>query len=319
MYLITLEQIREVLPELDLLPSIEEGFCDYSAGKVVVPPVGEMLLDKGEVHIKYGYVRGEEYYVIKVASGFYGNPDLGLPSSNGLMLLFDQDTGQLLSILLDEGFLTDVRTALAGAVVARQLAPGKVDRIGILGTGTQARLQLKYLQQVLDCKNVTVWGRAAEKLEAYRSEMETEGFNIETTTRTSDVAKSCNLIVCTTPSKSPLLFWKDIRPGTHITAIGSDTPEKQELDPMILKHADIVVGDSLEQCKLRGEIYQAIKAGALDTGKPVELGNIISGTSRGRSTDQELSIADLTGVAVQDIRIAKEVYRSCRDKSIPNT
>ena len=308
MLLITLEQIKEVLPKLDLLSSIEEGFRAYSDGKAVVPPVGEMLMEKGEVHIKYGYVKEEEYYVIKVASGFYGNPDLGLSSSNGLMLLFSQETGQLLSILLDEGYLTDVRTALAGAVAAKHLAPEKVDRIGILGTGTQARLQLKYLKQVIDCRKVSVWGRSTQKLELYRSEMEAEGFNIKTTTLVSEVAEGSNLIVCTTPSKIPLLHWQDVRPGTHITAVGSDTPEKQELDPMILKHADIVVGDSLGQCKLRGEIHRALKAGTIDSGKPVELGKVIAGSCPGRSSDHQISIADLTGVAVQDIRIASEVY-----------
>jgi ornithine cyclodeaminase len=313
MLLITLDQIKEILPQLNLFTSIEEGFSAYSKGKVVVPPVGEMIMEKGEVHIKYGYVKADDYYVIKVASGFYGNPELGLSSSNGLMLLFSQNTGELLSILLDEGYLTDVRTALAGAVTARHLAPKKVDRIGIIGAGTQARLQLKYLKDIIDCRDVCVWGRSSKELELYQSDMEAEGFSILTTSQVSEVAKSCNLIVTTTPSKSPLLLCKDLRPGTHITAIGSDTPHKQELDPLILKHADLVVGDSLEQCKLRGEIYKALKTGAIDNGKAVELGNVISGSSPGRNSDQELSVADLTGVAVQDIRIASEVYQSFLD------
>ena len=317
MLLITLDQIREILPELDLLASIEDGFRAYSDGRVVVPPVGEMLMQKGEVHIKYGYVKGEDSYVVKIASGFYGNPDLGLPSSNGLMLLFSQQTGELLSVLLDEGHLTDVRTALAGAIAAKHLAPGKVDRIGILGTGTQARLQLEYLQQVTSCREVCVWGRSAHKLRAYCSEMEAKGFSIEPTSRPGDLAKNCNLIICTTPSDQPLLFWKDIRPGTHITAVGSDTPQKQELDPWILKNAHVVVGDSLEQCELRGEIHQALKAGLLDRRKLLELGNVISGASPGRSSDHQVSIADLTGVAIQDIRIAGAVYGSCLRRSNP--
>ena len=281
----------------------------------MVPPVGELILEKGEVHIKYGYVKEEDYYVIKVASGFYQNPELGLPSSNGLMMLFSQETGELLSILHDEGHLTDVRTALAGAVVAKHLAPEKVERIGILGTGTQARLQLKYLKGILDCREVCVWGRSDAVLEAYRSAMEVEGFNIATTTQASEAVESCNFIVCTTPSKIPLLQWADIRPGTHITAVGSDTPEKQELDPVILKQADLVVGDSLEQCKLRGEIHQALKIGAIDTSKAIELGDIISGKSPGRVSDSELSVADLTGVAIQDIRIASAVYEAIINKS----
>jgi ornithine cyclodeaminase len=314
MLLITLEQIREILPQLDLLSSMEEGFRAYSQGQVVVPPVGELILEKGEVHIKYGYVKGEDYYVIKVASGFYQNAALGLPSSNGLMLLFSQDTGELLSILHDEGHLTDVRTALAGAVVARHLAPGNVERIGIIGTGTQARLQLKYLKGILDCREVCVWGRSDASLAAYRSAMKAEGFNIATTTQVSEAAQSCDFIVCTTPSKIPLLQWEDIRPGTHITAVGSDTPEKQELDPEILKQAHRVVGDSLEQCKLRGEIHQALKIGAIDISKVIELGDLISGKSPGRNSDSDLSVADLTGVAIQDIRIASLVYEAIINK-----
>ena len=314
MLLITLEQIRKILPQLDLLAGMEDGFAAYSMGKVVVPPVGEMILEKGEVHIKYGYVKGEDYYVIKVASGFYNNPGLGLPSSNGLMLLFSQETGELLSILQDEGYLTDVRTALAGAVVARHLAPGNVNRIGIIGTGTQARLQLKYLKAILDCRDVCVWGRSDTALEKYRSEMEAESFNIQTTKQLSEIAQNCNYIVCTTPSKIPLLKWEDIRPGTHITAVGSDTPEKQELDPTILKHADLVVGDSLEQCKFRGEIHQAHKIGAFERSEAVELGIVISGRSPDRGSDSDISVADLTGVAIQDIRIASSVY----EESIKN-
>lgn len=309
MHLITLEQIKELLPELDLLTGMEEGFRNYSMGKVVVPPVGEMILDKGEVHLKYGYVVEDDLYVIKVASGFYENATLGLPSSNGLMLLFSQRTGELLSILLDQGYLTDVRTALAGAVVARHLAPDRVERIGIVGAGTQARLQLQYLKGIIDCREVLVWGRSKEELGSYREDMEAHGFIIETTLQVSEVIKNCTMIVTTTPSKHPLVQWKDLCPGTHITAVGSDTPEKQELDPIILKHADILVGDSLSQCQLRGEIYQALKEGAIDENKPVELGHIISGFRPGRSADNQISVADLTGVAVQDIVIASAIYR----------
>ncbi len=130
----------------------------------MVPPVGELLLDKGEVHIKYGYLEQDEYYVIKIASGFYDNPKIGLSSSNGLMLLFSQQTGELLSILLDEGYLTDTRTAVAGAIAAKHLAPKNVSRIGIVGTGTRARLQLEYLKQVTDCRQVLAWGRGEAQL-----------------------------------------------------------------------------------------------------------------------------------------------------------
>jgi ornithine cyclodeaminase len=310
MKIVSLEEIKAVLPTLDLLPAIEQAFARYSAGEAIVPPVGELLLEKGEVHIKYGCLSADPYYVIKIASGFYGNPQLGLPSSNGMMLLFNQETGEPVSILLDEGYLTDIRTALAGAVAAKHLAPAVIERIGIAGTGVQARLQLAYLWHVTDCRDVLVWGRNGEHVAAYHFDMETRGFRVEGTVEAEELLRTCNLVVTTTPSDVPLLFAKDLRPGTHITAVGSDTPHKQELDAEILRRADVVVADSIAQCLLRGEIHRAIEAEAITGEKPVELGDVIAGKSPGRTSDDQITVADLTGVAVQDIAIATAVFES---------
>jgi ornithine cyclodeaminase len=310
MNIFTLDQIKGVLSEIDLVPGIENGFRQYSAGRAVVPPVGELLLEKGEVHIKYGYLHGDEYYVIKIASGFYDNPKVGLPSSNGMMLVFNQQTGLPISILLDEGYLTDIRTAVAGSVAAKYLAPTSVKRIGIVGTGTQARLQLGYLRDVTPCRDVLVWGRGESQLNAYVHEMTDHGFRVETTMETSLLQKSCNLIVTTTPATEPLLKVEHLQPGTHITAVGSDTPQKQELDAHVLARADLVVADSIVQCLERGEIHQAIKAGLLAQDRLVELGHVISGEQTGRWDDNQITVADLTGVAVQDIAIALAVLNS---------
>ena len=310
MKIIGLEQIKDLLPTIDVVSAMESAFVSYSEGRAVVPPVGELLLEKGEVHIKYGYIREEEFYVIKVASGFYGNSALGLPNGNGMMLLFKQDTGEPSAILLDEGHLTDIRTAAAGAVAAKYLAPQKVERIGILGTGVQARLQLLHLKDVVVCSRVTVWGRNKGSLDRYASDMEESGFEITTTQSTASLAAECDLIVATTPSKTPLIDAGNLREGTHITAIGSDTPEKQELDSRILAEADLVVADSLSQCRERGEIHQAIKSGDLDASSIVELGDVISGKRPSRENDSQTTVVDLTGVAVQDIRIAEAVFRA---------
>jgi ornithine cyclodeaminase len=310
MLIATLDRIKAVLPGLDLLPAIEAGFAAYSEGRAVVPPVGELVLDKGEVHIKYGFIRGEDLYVVKIASGFYGNPALGLPSGNGCMLLFRQDTGRLEAVLLDEGHLTDVRTAAAGAVAAKHFAPSKVERIGIVGAGVQAHLQLQWLAKVQACRDVLVWSPVPEELVAYRREMERFCFAVETTPDAPRILKSCNLVVTATPSKAPLLRASDLRPGTHITAVGSDTPEKQELDPEILARADIVVADSLPQCRLRGEIHKALEAGRITEDRCLELGAVIAGRAPGRTSDGQITIVDLTGVAVQDIAIASAVCRA---------
>ncbi len=307
-----LTQIKSILEKIQPIQEIEEGFIAYSEGKTEIPPVGEMLFKKppGDVHIKYGYIVDDDYYVIKIASGFFESPQSNRYTSDGLLLLFKKGTGELACTLLDECYLTNVRTAAAGAVVAKYLAPKNVDCIGIVGAGTQGRMQLEFLDSVIDCKNVMVWGMNQKELDEYKEDMELVGYNVRTTLKAEDIAATCNLIVTATPSKSPLLSADLIRQGTHITAMGSDTPEKNELDPRILQKADIIVADSISQCLLRGEIHQALKAGVLEKERVVELGNVIVNPNLQRTSEEQTTIADLTGVAVQDIQIAKAVYHA---------
>lgn len=306
---IPLPAIERALEKADLRQLIAEGFAAYSRGEVVVPPVGEMIFDgrNGEAHIKYGFIRDDDYFVVKIATGFYDNAKLGISTSNGVVLVFSQRTGTLECVLLDEGRLTDVRTAVAGAVAAEALAPKQVRRIGIVGAGIQARLQLRHLKEVTDCRSAMVWARNPEMLAAYKETMTLEGFEIETTRDTAELTAACNLIVTATPSKEPLLSAGDIQAGTHITAMGSDVAEKIELDPGILAKADLVVADSLSQSRSRGEIFRAVEAGAIDRDGIVELGAVIEDPSLGRADDEQITVADLTGVAVQDIQIAKAV------------
>lgn len=294
---------------MDLTSVMEAGFVAYSDGKVVVPPVGELLFEEppGDTHIKYGYIRDDRVFVIKIASGFYGNAALGLPSSSGLMLVFSQKTGFLESVLLDEGYLTNVRTALAGRIAARYLAPKEVKAIGVFGTGTMARMQVTYLSTETDCRNIVAWGRSDDSLRRYCDDMAALGYHVTTTRDAREVAEACNLIIMTTPSTKPLLMASQLQPGTHITAMGSDTPEKQELDSLILARADIVVADSIEQCQSRGEIFHAVSAGHIAAAQVRELGGLIRRGTRVRTSQDQITVADLTGVAVQDIQIAKAV------------
>ncbi len=310
MRIIDRARIEELLASLDLLPLIGQAFLDYSAGRAIVPPVGELLLESGEVHIKYGAIRGDDHYVIKVASGFYGNAVRGLPSSNGLMLVFRADSGEPEAILLDEGHLTDVRTAAAGAVAAKALARPDVERIGVLGSGTQARLQVQHLAPVVATRAVVAWGRDRVRVERYRTDMRAAGYSVEVAGTPAEVAAACDLIVTATPSTQPLLRAADIRPGTHITAIGSDTAGKQELAPDVLARADVVVADSLEQCRTRGEVARAVAAGAIDEDKAIELGALLAGQATGRTTADQITLFDSTGVAVQDIAIATAIVRA---------
>jgi ornithine cyclodeaminase len=309
-----LEHIKEALQSVDVTKAIEEGFVAYSRGEVVVPPVGELVFEDppGDVHIKYGYIKGDDHFVIKVASGFYDNVKLGLPPADGLMLVFSQKTAQLECILLDECHLTNVRTAAAGAVVAKYLAPTRVERIGVFGAGVQGKMQVEALLPVVDCRQVVVWGTGEEELEAYRAAMSGLGLEIQTTLHSDEIAATCNLIVTATPSHTPLLRAEQIRKGTHITAMGSDTREKNELDPEILRIADLVVADSIEQCRVRGEIFHALEAGMIEDGDILELGNSIVDRTLQRTDDFQITVADLTGVAVQDIQISKAVFEVLR-------
>ena len=310
MKIITRQQIEKIAGSLDLIPLIEQGFVAYSQGKAVVPPVGELLFKDppGEVHIKYGYLTGDDCYVIKIASGFSKNSSLGMPNNTGMMLLFSQKTGWPMGILLDEGLLTALRTAVAGAIAAKYLAPKKVRCIGIVGTGNQGLLQLRHLKPVVACRDVLVWGIHREKAEHFAAEMRLDGYSIQAAASVAEIGGTCNLIVTTTPSHEPLLLDEHVQKGTHITAIGSDTPEKQELDSRILARADLVVADSIEQCLLRGEIHQALKRKLIQKKNLAELGDVIQGRASRRDNDDQITVADLTGVAVQDLQIAKAVY-----------
>jgi len=307
--IINLEQIKSIVKTIDVIAAMKEGFIQYSNGNTVVPPVGELLFDNppGDVHIKYGYIKDDDFYVIKIASGFYDNIKLGIPSGQGLMLLFNQKTGQLEAVLLDEGHLTNIRTAAAGALAAKYFAPKKLEAIGIIGNGVQAKLQLLYLQKNNPCNTVWLWGRSKENAQKLKSELE-DNFDVNIASTSTEVAQNASLIVTTTPSEIPLLKTEDIKAGMLIMAVGSDTQDKQELESEILKKADLVIADSLPQSKSRGEIYQAVKAGSISEEKVVELGTAIQDSTLQRTNDEQIIVVDLTGVAVQDIMIASAVY-----------
>jgi len=306
-----LDEIKAAVDPAAVIDAVEAGFSMFSRDLVDVPPVGLLHFDHppGDVHIKYGSIRGDDVFVVKVATGFYENPSRGLPTSDGMMLVADARTGRLLAVLLDGGWLTELRTGAAGAVAARHLAP-PVERIGIVGAGVQGRFQLRALAHVTDCRRVVVWSRRAERAAAYRDEMAGEGWDVEISADPAGVAAACNLIVTATPATEPVLLAGDIRPGTHITALGSDNLGKQELDAAILAAADRVVADSLGQATHHGECAAAVHSGVLAIEDIVELGRVVDDPGLGRQSPEDVTVADLTGVAVQDIQVAKMAYRT---------
>lgn len=318
--LLRLEEIRGLIDVPQLIRDIEEGFTLYSQGRVTVPPVGFLHLDDppGDVHIKYGAVLGDEWWVLKVASAFYQNPSLGLSPSDGAILVFSQKTGALDLVLHDRCWLTDMRTAAAGAVAAKHLAPNEVGSIGIVGTGVQARMQLELLRSVVDCNHCLIWGRDPGKVGAMIEELRAAawvrewGLDLRPATSLEELTAECRLVVTTTSARAPLISAAFVQPGTHITAMGSDDHGKQELDAALLGRADVVVADSRAQCVDHGECAPAVREGHLAEASIVELGEVITDGSRGRTSEDQITIADLTGVAVQDIQIAKMVARAFR-------
>lgn len=292
-------------PEL-AVSQLEEGFIAYSEGKVQVPPVQGFAFKgaNGDCCVKSAYIEGSPTFTVKLSTGFYDNPSKGLPSNDGLMLVLSAHTGQPLALLQDQGWLTAMRTALAGRIAARLLAPAHVRAIGILGTGMQAQMQLEQLRAVTDCRQVIVWGRHERGLAAYTAFARELGFAVHSTQDAAEVAGAANLIVCTTPSRQALLHSDWVQPGTHITAVGADAPGKQELDPALVARADRIIVDAIAQCSQYGEVAHALGSGQIDAHQLIELGTLLAGCAKGREHDSQITLADLTGVAVQDAQVA---------------
>jgi len=299
--------LRRAVPlDLAAVDCIEDAFRRLAAGGVVMPPILSMEIHdfNGEVDVKTAYVPGLDSFALKISPGFFDNPRLGLPSTSGLMVLFSARTGQVEALLLDNGYLTDVRAAAAGAVAARHLAREDATSAAILGTGMQARLQLKALTLVRPIRRAAIWGRDRAKADALASELAAE-FGIDViATGAEEAVASADIVVTTTPATSPILRAGWLRPGQHITAMGSDQPTKCEVEPAALARADLYVPDRLSQTRAMGELRAAIAAGAMaDTDYP-ELGSIVAGTAPGRTDPGQITLVDLTGTGVQDTAIA---------------
>ena len=303
-----------------LIPIIEDAFKNLALGKTTMPPILRLDIEKyhGESDVKAAYIDGLDSYAIKVASGFFNNPNLGLPSSNGLMILLDSKTGVLKSVLLDKGYLTDVRTAIAGAIAAKHLSNPESSNVGIIGAGIQAKMQLEALLLVRNIKTAYIWSRDSKKTNTFVKNMK-DKINIkiiacespEQTVNLSEI-----LITCT-PSKSPIIKSEWLKKGLHITAMGSDAEMKNELDPKIIKDCDYYIPDSQSQTSILGELNHAIKAGLVSAEKKYnELGSVIINPNLGRRNIDDVTVADLTGTGVQDTAIARHTYKISSDKGL---
>ena len=314
--IVTEAELRE-LASLDvaLVDVIEHAFTALAGGEVVMPPVMSMDLAaaNGEVDVKAAYIPGMSGFAIKVSPGFFDNPGLGLPSLNGLMILFSATTGLVEALYLDNGYLTDLRTAAAGAVAARHLAPATVTTAGVIGTGVQARLQMRAAHLVRPFEEVLVWGRDPQKAAACAADLKAAlGVRAGVTSDPADLVAQSQLVVTTTPARDPVLRGEMLHPGLHVTAMGSDQAGKTEIDPAALAAADLYVADRASQVEVMGELRGAIEAGLWTRGIPAELGQVITGAAPGRFSPDDITICDLTGTGAQDTAIAAHVFEAVR-------
>ena len=338
------DRIKASLPSHALLLELlASSFADMHAGRIVLGPVSHIDFapamgnqDDADCCIKSAYLKTGSTWVVKVAAGWYKNPQLvpPLPSSVGLMLVFCLKTGVPKAVLLDGGFLTDLRTALAACVTARALAPKTTRAIGLVGAGTICRLIVEVLHSVgLSTRKLHIWARRPAAAQALADQAGRFGWQASGCDSLHELAGSCDLIFTCTPSKEPLLLASHVAlrpksaPGLHICALGSDQEGKQELEPALLGMASLIVADSVSQCFSYGECCHAKRLGILSeqNEQVVPLGLLLSpthahlqrGAAEGRGEDRRLTIADSTGVGASDWCIAEAAYRALVPGSPP--
>jgi ornithine cyclodeaminase len=305
-------QLRAAVGPADAVAVIRSAFRADGLGQAAVPPPINLPIPgtRGEFHVKTAYVAGVPYVAVKIASGFYDNAARGLPTGAGMMALFDASTGMPVALLLDNGYLTDLRTGAAGAVAAECLARREIGTVGVIGAGVQARFQVTCLREVRAFGRVRAWSPRPAEVETYCAEMRQQlGVDAQPASSAEDVARWADILVTVTPSQSPLVFANWLRPGLHVTAVGSDGPGKQELEAACLCRADLLAVDRRAQSAHLGELQHAIAAGLMTPeGVYAELGEIVAGKKPGRTSDGQITIADLTGVGFQDTAIASAAY-----------
>ncbi len=306
-------QLRDVVRlDEEAINCIERAFETLAGGKVIMPPILSMdIAEKnGEVDVKTAYVPGLDYFAIKVSPGFFDNPKLGLTSTSGLMVLHSSQTGFVKAILLDNGYLTAIRTAAAGAVAARHVSRADAKTVCVVGAGLQARLQLTALTLVRDIESASVWSPFEGEASATAAELTSSlGIPVTAAENLADAVPAADIIVTTTPATTPVVRAAWLRPGQHITAMGSDQPGKGELEPECLLRADAYFPDRQAQTAIQGELHNAIDAGLIPADRVfTELGDVVAGKAAGRTSAEQVTIVDLTGMGIQDTAIANFAF-----------
>jgi ornithine cyclodeaminase len=300
MKIYTIEDIRPLLDKGAVINAVRAAFIVHARGEVQSPMPGHLLFEEanGDCHIKFGQMAGSPHFAIKVATGFYDNTKRGLPVNNGLIMVFDAQTGQPVSLFQDEGWLTAWRTAAATALAAHVLAPKPDPIVGVIGTGLQGQLAVEWINELLPGASFVLFGRSAERTERLAHDL-----GIAAAPNMENLMAASDIVVTTTPATRALFDVSLVRPGMHFVGVGADGPEKHELPEALFARAAHILVDDHKQCVALGDYGRAIRAGHIAETAAQPLGMILEKGGIYRSVS-DITIVDLTGLAAQDIAIS---------------
>ena len=310
MLILSESEIRELVDAEMARVAIGGAFRALHRGEATLASVISLPFrdPEGVAHIKAGHIHDDAVWTVKV-SGDFNSADGGVTLHSGLMLVISATDGSLVGVLGDNGFLTELRTGAAGAIAADALARRDVTTAAVVGAGSQARYQLEALREVRPIDRVHVASRSPERARVFVDEIASLGLAARLFDSVQEAVRGAGIVITTTPSIAPLVEADWLDPGTHVTAVGSDEPSKQELAPDVLARASVIAVDDRRQAAGFGELHHAIKAGLRTEEDAVTLGELLEGVVPGRTTDDDITVADLTGVGVQDAAIAALVVR----------
>ena len=310
MLILSESEIRELVDAEMARVAIGGAFRALHRGEATLANVISLPFrdPEGVAHIKAGHLHDDGVWTVKV-SGDFDSGDGGATLHSGLMLVISAIDGTLVAVLGDNGFLTELRTGAAGAVAADLLARRDVTTAAVVGAGSQARYQLEALLRVRSIDRVHVASRSRERAGAFVEEIANLGLKARLFESVREAVRGAGIVITTTPSTAPLVEADWLDAGTHVTAVGSDEPTKRELAPDVLARAGVVAVDDRRQAASFGELHHAIEAGLRAEEDVVTLGDLLEGVAPGRIRDDDITVADLTGVGVQDAAIAALVVR----------
>ncbi|TGC07922.1 alanine dehydrogenase [Methanolobus halotolerans] len=309
--------VKSVLDMPLALFAVESGFREHGLKKVQMPPKSYLYFKEhnGDLRTMPSFMEGKDIAGVKIVNVHPDNREKGLPTVMAVVVLNSTETGAPLAVM-DGSYLTDMRTGAAGGVAAKYLARPDSKVVGMVGLGDQAHTQLLALSEVMDIEEVKITCRKSGRCIAFEKKMHPV-VNCDITSKDSiKEVCDCDILVTTTPVRSPIIDSEWVQEGTHINAIGADASGKQELGPSLLKKSKVVV-DDIVQASHSGEVNVPISTGVFyEADIYAELGEVVAGIKPGRESDEEVTIFDSTGLAIQDLVTADMVYEKSLEKGI---